>query len=81
MTIYFPNLAIVRKARGYTQEDMKALLGYNAVSRYAMYETGARTPNVVEALRIAQVLGETVEYLFVVERKQKVHNRATVTTG
>ena len=81
MTTYFPNLAMVRKAKGYTQEDMKALLGYHAGSRYAMYETGARKPNVVEALRIAQVLGETVEYLFVAERKQKEDKRETESTG
>ena len=81
MTTYFPNLVRVRKARGYTQEDMKALLGYHASSRYAMYETGARKPNVVEALRIARVLGETVEYLFVAEQKQQADQRETETTG
>jgi len=35
-----------------------------------MYETGDRTPNVVEALRIAQVPGITVEFLFAIEGKQ-----------
>jgi DNA-binding XRE family transcriptional regulator len=31
---------------------------------HAQYETGDRKPSVVEALRIAKVLGATVEYLF-----------------
>jgi transcriptional regulator with XRE-family HTH domain len=62
--VYFPNLAKTRIARGYSQRDLKALLAYRSVSRYAQYETGDRKPSVVEALRIAKVLGTTVEYLF-----------------
>lgn len=63
--VIFPKLKETRILRGCTQKDMQLLLGYRSESRYAQYETGDRTPNVVEALRIAQVLGETVEYLFV----------------
>lgn len=62
--LYFPNLAKTRITRGYTQNDLRVLLEYRSVSRYAQYETGDRKPNVVEALRIAKVLGATVEYLF-----------------
>lgn len=68
--VIFPNLSKTRLARGYTQRVMAALLGYRSSGRYAMYETGDRKPNVVEALRIAKVLGETVEYLFGAEQKQ-----------
>lgn len=62
--VLFPNLSKTRIRKGYTQWDMRALLEYRSVSRYAQYETGDRKPNVIEAIRIAKVLGETVEYLF-----------------
>lgn len=61
---FFPNLSKTRKAKGYTLKEMAMLLDYRSESRYAMYETGDRKPNVIEALRIANVLGETVEFLF-----------------
>ena len=65
--VHFPNLAKTRIAKGYTQNDLRVLLEYRSLSRYAQYETGDRKPSVVEALRIARVLGATVEYLFVTE--------------
>lgn len=61
---YFPNLRKTRLLRGYTQRDMTAILDHKWQSRYAQYETGVRTPHVSEAIRIANVLGETVEFLF-----------------
>jgi transcriptional regulator with XRE-family HTH domain len=61
---YFPNLSKTRLLRGYTQKDMTAILGHKWPSRYAQYETGDRKPHVREAIRIANVLGETVEFLF-----------------
>jgi transcriptional regulator with XRE-family HTH domain len=60
----FRNLSKTRIARGYTQRDMGEILKYRSYSRYAQYETGDRKPNVIEALRIAKVLGATVEHLF-----------------
>lgn len=68
--VYFPNLSRTRKAKGYTQKDMAMLLNYKSESRYAMYESGDRIPSVLEALRIANVLGATVEYLFFIGEKQ-----------
>ena len=69
--VFFPNLKATRILRGHTLKDMRLLLEYKSESRYAMYETGDRKPNVIEALRIAEVLGEPVEYLFAIDVKQK----------
>ena len=69
--VIFPNLVKARRQRGYTQSDLTGLLEYRSVSRYAQYETGDRKPNVIEAMRIAKVLGETVECLFSTEVMQK----------
>ena len=60
----YPNLRKTREQRGYTQRYMTDLLHYKGQSRYAQYEKGTRSPPVREAIRIANVLGETVEYLF-----------------
>ena len=68
-SVHFPNLSKTRLARGYSQRDVQVLLGYRSSSRYAQYEIGDRIPNVIEAMRIAKVLGEPVEYLFVAEVK------------
>lgn len=68
---YFPNLSKTRLLRGYTQKDMTAILGHKWPSRYAQYETGDRKPRVPEAIKIAKVLGETVEYLFAADTKEK----------
>lgn len=61
---YYPNLRKARMLRGYTQKEMTTILDHKWTSRYAQYETGVRTPRVREAIRIANVLGETVEFLF-----------------
>lgn len=69
--VFFPKLKETRILKGYTQKDMQFLLGYRSESRYAMYETGDRKPSVIEALRIASVLGSTVECLFGIYLQQK----------
>ena len=71
--VYFPNLSKTRKAKGYTQSEMTEILHHKSPSRYAMYETGDRKPQLLEALRIAEILEETVEYLFVTEVKRKAN--------
>jgi len=81
MTVWFPNLVKAREKLGYTQREMAEFLGYRCLSRYAMYEVGERQPRLLEAIRIAKVLGETVEYLFVAEQKQKAAQRELETTG
>lgn len=76
--VFFPNLKATRILRGHTLKDMRLLLEYKSESRYAMYETGDRKPNVIEALRIATVLGATVEYLFATEAKQNADEGVTI---
>ena len=68
MTVWFPNLVKARIKLGYTQRQMAKFLGYS-YSRYANWEVGLRHPRLLEAIRIAQLLGDTVEHLFVAEQK------------
>jgi len=81
LTVWFPNLVKAREKMGFTQKQMAEFLGYKSVSRYAMYEVGERQPRLLEAIRIAQVLGDTVENLFVAEQKQQANMREVGTTG
>ena len=71
MTTWFPNLIKAREKLGYTQREMADFLGHRSVSRYAMWEAGERQPRLQEAIRVAKVLGETVEYLFEAKQKQQ----------
>jgi DNA-binding XRE family transcriptional regulator len=68
LTVWFPNLVKARIKLGYTQKQMAKFLGYSD-SRYANWEVGIRQPRLLEAIRIAQLLGDTVEHLFVAEQK------------
>lgn len=52
-----------REQKGKTQTDM-ARVGDISLRTYQMYESGERVPNVRTAIRIAKVLGTTVEKLF-----------------
>lgn len=54
----------VRKAKGYTQADMAALLGYSSKSGYAMIENGRNVPKLHTAIRIARILDMEIETLF-----------------
>lgn len=53
-----------RESTGKTQADM-AKDSNISLRAYQMYESGERVPNVRTAIRIAKVLGTTVEKLFV----------------
>lgn len=55
-----------RLKNGFTQTEVGKMLGLtdDAISNY---ETGRRTPNVYTALKLARVLGTTVEELFPLE--------------
>ncbi|RXZ84301.1 XRE family transcriptional regulator [Paenibacillaceae bacterium] len=57
-------LKSARKAKGLTQADMAALLGYRSKSGYAMVETGRNIPPLGTALKIAMIVGSDVESLF-----------------
>lgn len=54
----------VRKAKGYTQADMAAMLGYSSKSGYAMIENGRNVPKLHTAIRIARILDMDIEMLF-----------------
>jgi transcriptional regulator with XRE-family HTH domain len=53
-----------RKKKGLTQEQMARKLGYRSKSGYAMIENGRNQATVETAINIAEILDETVEYLF-----------------
>lgn len=80
MTVGFPNLVKARQKLGFSQREMAAYLGYT-ISRYAMWEIGERQPRLKEAIRVAKMLGETVESLFDTEQKQPQEHGELGTTG
>lgn len=55
-------LVTLRKARGYTQDEMAAHIGM-ARSSYAGYEAGVSEPPLKTMARISEVLGTTTDYL------------------
>lgn len=56
-------LISARKAKGLRHEDIARLLGIDRTT-YSRWESGERTPRLDEALRLAALLGRTVEELF-----------------
>lgn len=58
------NLKAARKAKGLTQEQMAQLLHLKSKGHYCMIERGQRGMSVNTALKIAEILGQTVESLF-----------------
>ncbi|HHY67321.1 MAG TPA: helix-turn-helix transcriptional regulator [Alicyclobacillus sp.] len=67
-------LRAARKRKGYTQEQMAKMLGYRSKSGYCMIERGPNTAPLPVALRIAEILEESVENLF---SDLKVHENRT----
>lgn len=61
----------MRSQRGLTQEKMAELLDVDR-STYAHYERG-RTPHLDTAIRIARILGSTVEDIFSPNCVQNIH--------
>ncbi|PZD94687.1 transcriptional regulator [Paenibacillus sambharensis] len=53
-----------RKALGYTQSDLAAMLGYRSKSGYAMIENGRNNPPLHIALKLSGILGSDVHTLF-----------------
>ncbi len=56
-------VGVARKRKGLTQQQLADALGVNRVS-IARIEAGTQSPSMTTALRIAEVLGESVETLF-----------------
>lgn len=59
----FPeNLVKLREKNGYTQAELARALEISQAS-LAQYEKGIKVPNIVNAVRLAQLLGTTCEEL------------------
>ena len=56
-------VAAARKRKGLTQQQLADALGVNRVS-IARIEAGTQSPSMATALRLSEVLGESVDALF-----------------
>ena len=56
------NVRAAREKQGITQSEISQAVGV-AQATFAQYETGAKAPNVYVAVKIAKLLGTTVEQL------------------
>ena len=61
--IIIKSLEVVRKEKGFTQEQMAGMLCI-AVSTYNQYESGKRNVPDEIATRISEILGENVSTIF-----------------
>lgn len=63
------NLKKYRQFKGFTQSDFASAIGTtkNTVSNW---ENGASTPNVYDAIKIMNVLGEDIQELFPLENRK-----------
>ena len=56
------NVRALREKRGISQSELSQAVGV-AQATFAQYEVGAKAPNVYVAVKIAKILGTTVEQL------------------
>lgn len=56
------NVRTLRENHGYSQVEVSEYLGISQPT-YAQYETGSKAPNVYTAVKLAKLLGTTVEDL------------------
>ena len=56
------NLRALREKHGYSQIELGSMVGVSAVA-ISQYEIGSRAPTVFVAVKLARVLGTTVEEL------------------
>lgn len=52
-----------RKKKKLSQSDISKILGINQ-NTFSQWETGERTPNVIQAIKLAEILETTVESLY-----------------
>ncbi len=52
-----------RKRKNLSQSDISKQLGIKQ-NTFSQWETGERTPNVIQAIRLAEILETTVESLY-----------------
>ena len=60
--VWFRNLQEVRESKGWTQVKLSMEAGVSQQS-ITFYETGTRVPSLEVAVRLAQVLDTTIDYL------------------
>ena len=60
--VWFRNLQAAREAKGWTQIKLAMEAGVSQQS-ITFYETGTRVPSLEVAVRLAQVLDTTIDYL------------------
>jgi len=56
------NVRTLREKKGITQAELSAMVGVSQPT-FAQYETGSKAPNVYTAVKLARILGATVEEL------------------
>ncbi len=64
-------LKIIRKANGFTQQQIAEALGIER-STYASYETGRNRPDVAILERFAKVFGVSVDYILSINPGKKL---------
>lgn len=58
------NLINARKKKKLTQDELAKMLGYKGKSSVSNWENGHSTPPLAVAIKVAQILGEDVSFLF-----------------
>lgn len=54
--VMYTRLKVIRKAKGYTQQDMAELLGYRSKSGYCQLENGKTKMTIEKAKKIGKIL-------------------------
>lgn len=57
------NIKEFRKKRNLSQSDISKMLGIKQ-NTFSQWETGERKPNVIQGIKLAEILGTTVENLY-----------------
>ncbi len=80
MEIDFPeNVKKIRKKRGFTQESFSAALGLSRTA-VGQYESGRNFPSIHIVVKMAEILGITLDELILKDAQSPQEIRATATT-
>lgn len=60
----YNNLRRFRRARGYTQKEVAAMLGLKTSSIISRWEKGTRLPDTVNALKLAALYRSAVDVIY-----------------
>jgi len=70
-------LKALRKAKGYTQQDVANALGFTNQQRYNFYETGKREPDNNTLTQLASLFNVSTDYLLGKTEASKIKKEAT----